>query len=82
MVSRLCFERLANGFSLVKNIKRCQLYSVQVSFFLQAGGEGSDDVMSVMRKILQRQTELEAVLQKQQVELEALRAKQQAGTSS
>ena len=49
---------------------------------MQAGGEGSDDVMSVMRKILQRQTELEAVVQKQQVELEALRAKQQAGTSS
>lgn len=50
--------------------------------FLQAGGEGSDDVMSVMRKILQRQTELEAVVQKQQQELDALRAKQQAGTSS
>ena len=51
-------------------------------FFLQAGGEGSDDVMVVMKKLLQRQTELEAIVQKQQVDLEALRAKQQAGTSS
>ena len=49
---------------------------------LQAGDEGSHDVMVLVRKLLQRQTELEAIVQKQQVELEALRAKQQAGTSS